>query len=89
MIRCKEVARLMTSDLISGQSLLKRMEIHLHLMMCKHCSRLQKQLKQLASAARRMVGFVDRELDSDAGKEMESRILRKLSHEGQGPPQSR
>ncbi len=89
MICCKEVARLMTSDLISGQSLLKRMELHLHLMMCKHCSRLQRQLKQLASAARSMVGLVDRELDDDAAKEMESRVLRKLSHENPGPPHSR
>lgn len=87
MIRCKEVATLLSSDLFASKSLLKRMEIRLHLMMCEHCSRLLKQLKGLRAAARRIAGSIDRELDQEAGKEMESRLLRKLSQRRHNPPQ--
>jgi len=88
MMRCKEVARLMTSDLVSSSSLIRRMELRLHLMMCKHCSRLMKQLKELRTAARRIAGQIDYELDQGTGKEMKARILSKLFQNHQNPPQS-
>jgi hypothetical protein len=88
MIRCKEVATLISSDLLASKSLLKRVEIRLHLMMCEHCSRLLRQMKQLRAAARRIAGSIDHELDCEAGKEMEARLLRKLSRGPDNPPQS-
>lgn len=88
MISCKEVAALISSDLLASKSLIKRVEIRLHLMMCKHCSRLMKQLEQLHVAAGRIGGEIDHELDREAGKEMEARILQKLSGKSDGPPRS-
>ena len=86
MMRCNEVAKLVTSDLLTSSSLIKRMEVRLHLMMCEHCSRLLRQLKELRAAARGIAGLFDHELDQGTGQEMETRILRKISHDHQDPP---
>ena len=52
MISCKNVAKLLMSDQLQAQSWWKRMEVRLHLAMCRFCSRLARQIEQLRSAAR-------------------------------------
>ncbi len=52
MISCKNVAKLLMSDGLAAQSRWKRMEVRLHLAMCKFCSRLERQIKQIRAAAR-------------------------------------
>lgn len=79
MIRCKQVARLLTSDQLTGQIWMKRVEVKLHLWMCKYCSRLAKQIHQLRVAVQRVFGKPMEALGSQAGENLEKRVLSKLS----------
>jgi hypothetical protein len=71
MITCKNVARLLTSDEFHALGGWRRAEIRLHLMMCKHCSRLARQLRQMGAAVRHMPDSADPDL--------EDRIIGRLS----------
>ena len=73
MSRCRAVAELLSSDQLRDASLMKRLEVKLHLAMCRYCARFAKQLEQLRSAARRE----SEQLDADRG--LEDRLLRKLT----------
>lgn len=75
MTSCKDVASLLLSDQLEAQSWWKRMEVRLHLAMCRLCSRLARQLEQMRAAARRM-----REPgETDPG--LEERLIRRLSRQ--------
>lgn len=73
MISCKNVATLLMSDQLQAQSWWKRMEVRLHLAMCRFCSRLARQLEQLRSAAQ---GMSEKE---EADPNFEDRLIRRLS----------
>ena len=73
MISCKNVAKLLMSDQLQAQSWWKRMEVRLHLAMCRFCSRLARQVEQLRSAAR---GGTQQEA---ADPDFEDRLIRRLS----------
>jgi len=73
MISCKNVATLLMSDQLQSQSWWKRMEVRLHLAMCRFCSRLARQIEQLRSATRRTT----EQEEADAG--LEDRLIRRLS----------
>lgn len=71
MITCKSVAKLLTSDEFTTRGWWERAEIRMHLLLCKHCSRLARQLNQIRSAVRRTPDSVDPGL--------EDRIISRLS----------
>ena len=73
MISCKNVAKLLMSDQLQAQSWWRRMEVRLHLAMCRFCSRLARQIEQLRSATRRM----SEQDEADSG--LEDRLIRRLS----------
>ncbi len=73
MISCKNVAKLLMSDQFQAQSWWKRMEVRLHLAMCRFCSRLARQMEQLRSAARRV------SQQEGADPDFEDRLIRRLS----------
>ena len=73
MISCKNVAKLLMSDQLPAQSWWKRMEVRLHLAMCRFCSRLARQIEQLRSATRRMSE------QDEADSSLEDRLIRRLS----------
>lgn len=74
MISCRNVSKLLTSDELSAQSFWKRAEVRLHLLMCKYCSRLARQLGQIGAAVRRRH---DSSSDQDPG--LEESLISKLS----------
>jgi hypothetical protein len=76
MISCKNVAKLLMADQLQAQSWWRRMEVRLHLAMCRFCSRLARQIDQLRLASRRM-GEQD-----GADPNFEDRLLRRLSGQG-------
>lgn len=82
MIRCRQVAELLTSGRLDGASLRVRMEVRVHLWMCKHCARLARQIKQLRAAASSLAEtFMPKEAGSpDEG--FEQRLTRKLTGKG-------
>ena len=73
MISCKNVAKLLMSDELPGQTWWKRAEVRLHLVMCKFCSRLARQIEQLRLGARKMRD----QNEADTG--LEDRLIDRLS----------
>jgi hypothetical protein len=76
MIGCKDVARLLTSGEIDQVGFWGRLPIKLHLWMCRHCSRLASQMKELRVGARKVAGSINKERVGD--KSLEERVLGKL-----------
>ena len=72
MISCKNVAKLLMSDQLQAQSWWKRLEVRVHLAMCRFCSRLARQIEQLRSATR-----LTSEQHAESG--FEDRLIRRLS----------
>jgi hypothetical protein len=75
MYRCSEVVRLISSDEYLAAGLLKRLQIRLHLAMCKNCSKYARQLRALAAAVRKAVDVVP---PSEA-QNAKSHILQRLT----------
>jgi predicted anti-sigma-YlaC factor YlaD len=79
MMRCKAVAELLTSDRLGDEPFWVRLQVKLHLGMCKYCSRLARQMEQLRLAASRFSRSFDRERAGPEGEDLEARLLRRLS----------
>jgi sigma54-dependent transcription regulator len=73
MISCKEVATLMMSDQARTSSRWTRMQLRLHLAMCRYCSRLARQLRQLSIASRKLADA------APPDSSFEQRIIDRLS----------
>lgn len=76
MIRCREVARLLDTQQLEVQGFLKMFQVPMHLWMCRHCRRFERQIRQLRAAARSLLG------SAQAGRpegELEEKIPRRLS----------
>jgi hypothetical protein len=73
MISCKNVVKLLMSDQLQAQSWWRRLEVRVHLAMCRFCSRLARQIELLRSATRR----TSEQDEADPG--FEDRLIRRLS----------
>ncbi len=49
---CKEVTRMVSDSMDRDLPLIQRMRMRMHLLMCKYCSRFEKQLALLRKASR-------------------------------------
>ncbi len=78
MIRCRNVAELLTSDRLRNAGFGTRLQVGMHLWMCRHCARLARQVKLMGAAAAKLAAAIGRE-KTGAGDDLESRLLRKLS----------
>jgi hypothetical protein len=87
MLACREVTRLVSESLDRELSLGQRMSIKMHLMMCKLCSRYNKQLAALKEAIRlhamreEDVDFYPASLSSEARE----RIKQAVHHKSDEP----
>lgn len=79
MIRCRDVAELLTSDRLREAGLWTRLQVRMHLSMCRHCARLAQQVEQMGVAASKLAAAIGGENTGAAGADLESRLLRKLS----------
>ena len=82
MITCKQVATLLMSGELKRRSLWRRMEVRVHLWMCKHCSLLARQMEQIRQAGQRLRSTFDSEKLAGVPDSLEARLLTKL----QSPP---
>lgn len=82
MISCKKVTSALASDEVELLPWRRRLELRLHLMMCKLCSQLAREIRQMRAVARQ-AGHL-REPDGA----LEERILRNLPRRPAdgGPP---
>ena len=78
MTSCKQVARLLTSGELERQGSWTRLWVRVHLWMCRHCSRLAKQLEEIRSAGRRLRATFDGEKPPTGEEGLEARLLKKL-----------
>lgn len=78
MTSCKKVARLLASDELERQGFWTRLRVQAHLWMCRHCSRLARQLEGIRSAGRRLRATFDREKSNTGEDGLEARLLTKL-----------
>lgn len=74
MIRCKEVATLLSTDQVACQTVWRRAAIRLHLMMCRHCSRFARQLTFLKHAAADLGARFDAELGADFPQRLQEKL---------------
>lgn len=79
MIRCRNVAELLMSDRLRDAGFGIRLQVRMHLWMCRHCARLARQVKLMGAAASKLAAAIGLEKDAAAGEDLESRLLRKLS----------
>ncbi len=82
MMKCKEVSHLIASSEAEDLGFMKRFELRLHLMMCKHCQNYADQIKALGRGARRMVGA--QEPSSEDLQKLEDEICDKICNHGGG-----
>ncbi len=82
MIRCRQVAELLTSDRRQDASLLVRLEVRFHLWMCRHCARLATQVKQLRAAALKLADTFGPRGTGAPKEGFEERLVRRLSRKG-------
>ena len=54
MLKCREVSRLVASDDVVDLGFFKRLELRLHLMMCRHCAGYAAQIRSLGDGARKI-----------------------------------
>ena len=74
MIRCKEVARLLSTDQLASQPVWRRAGVRLHLMMCRHCRRFARQLARLKQAAADLGTLFDAELGADFSRRIHGKL---------------
>lgn len=82
MLSCREVTRLMASDGFQGARLLRRLELRVHLLYCRHCRRYVRELQEIAAAARRLL--LDEQPDPVRVAELE-RSIRDRARRRAGP----
>jgi len=77
MLSCKEVSRLVSESMDRNLSLWQRVNLRIHLSMCRLCSGFGKDLNDLREAARQQRDEVEREpgfADSTLSAEARERI---------------
>lgn len=81
MLSCKEVVRAVSSD--QELSFMRRLELKLHFMMCKHCSRYLRQIKILKKSVREYAG-TSAEKSAPYVAEIEKKVLDQVEMESRG-----
>lgn len=75
MYTCSQVTKWIASDEYLRAGLFKRLQIKLHLAMCKHCSTYLRQLRSLAAKLRGM----ETEIPASEVEAAQRRILERIS----------
>jgi anti-sigma factor RsiW len=84
MLRCKEVAHLLSSDAAIDGRLSDRLRIKLHLFMCKHCREYAAQLWMVSATGRRLGDeYVE---EPEALEQLEKAILEQIDEPGGSDP---
>ncbi len=85
MLSCKEVSFLVSESLDRDLSLHERLSVKIHLLMCKACQRMARQMELLRAASHRY-GSVEKgesfPKQETLSKEASARILERLRHAG-------
>ncbi len=75
MLPCKEIVRILSSD--SELPWMKKAEMKMHLMMCRHCSNYAAQLTMLKQGFKKLFSETEA-TDSVEIKNLEEDVIRKI-----------
>ena len=78
MLRCHEVTHLVASDAVVRAGLFRRLELRMHLLMCRHCRNYVRQIAVIGAGARALWGAMAPRAEEVAA--LEARVLRALGH---------
>ena len=87
MLRCNDVSKIIAADELEGASWTRKLAVRMHILMCAHCRRYERQLKEIARAAKSVLGGRDSDPDPEVTRHLEAKILDKLP-KGDDPPAS-
>jgi hypothetical protein len=82
MMKCKDISQLIASGDSENMGVMKRLELRLHLLMCRHCQSYSRQIKALGVGARRLVGA--QEPTSEELLHLENAICDRICKHGGG-----
>ena len=74
MIRCQEVATLLSTDQFASQPMWRRAGVRVHLMMCRHCRRFARQLARLQQVAADLGATFDAEVGADFAQRVQEKL---------------
>ncbi len=85
MLSCKEISQLVSQSLDRPLPIGKRLAVRIHLMICKLCSRYQRQLHFLQQAARQLPEHLDATSTLQLSDAAKQRIRTKLDAGNKDP----
>ena len=82
MLKCRDLTILIASDGIEDFGFMKRMEIKLHLFMCKHCRNYWAQIRSIGQGAKKVAA--EAEPDQEQLRRLEKDICEKICGHDRG-----
>jgi len=76
MLTCKEVSHSIATDEVQTAGWRQRLAVKLHLLMCRHCRRYSRQIREIGDAAQGVFGRDS--LDSTSRDRLRDSILDRL-----------
>ena len=80
MLTCKEIARAIAADELSDAGWRKRFSYRVHLFMCRHCRRYERQIRSIGASARAL--FRGKVTDRSARDQLRASILDRIPGDG-------
>jgi predicted anti-sigma-YlaC factor YlaD len=74
MMTCKDVSTLVSTGSLPDAPLVRRLGVHLHLAMCRHCRAFRRQVKAIARAARTL----NRAFEAEPPSTFETKVFQRL-----------
>lgn len=76
MLSCKEVVKTVSSE--ERTTWRRKLEVRLHLMMCRHCGKYAKQLEILRLSFSKLFSAKSQNVDGKKVREIEDRVIDKV-----------
>jgi sigma54-dependent transcription regulator len=73
VMHCREIAKLIDSDGVKDLNFADRVQVRVHLWVCRHCRQLVRQIRWLGDVARNRVHRI-----AEADEQLEARMLQRL-----------
>ena len=77
MMKCREVSGLVSTGDVETASLRQRIAVWMHIAMCRHCRRFERQLQQLRRGAKAAADEAADEMPADLPERVMQQLPRK------------
>lgn len=75
MLHCDKVSKFVSESMDRDLSLVEKVGVRVHLLMCRHCARFARQLELVRNSIRKESNnYPQLKLDEDAKKKMKKRL---------------